>query len=189
MERFSAFTGIPRLCAKNLQILSDRGIIRAPLVGIVGDFIKIGDKVIFELDYQEFWIEVDVSLFCLNKHLKIELSLKIDKNDKFENLKQDIASISICLWNHFVKKQQDFHVYDYFLLKEFELLDFQEKSRNSIDLLVNDVYDFDSRIKCSCEFININMYIANILAHHIRINYLQKTKLISEHLSKIGKTN
>jgi hypothetical protein len=186
MERFGAFSGIPRLSAKKLQIFSESGITRAPLVGIVGDFIKNGDKVFFELDYQEFWIEVEVSLFCLNKHLKIEISLRIDKNDKFENLKQDIASISICLWNHFVKKQQDFHVYDYFLLKEFEILDFQEKPKESIDLLINDVYDFDSRIKCVCEFININQYISANLAHNFKINYLQKSKLISEYLAKLS---
>ena len=186
MERFGAFSGIPRLSAKKLQIFSESGITRAPLVGIVGDFIKNGDKVFFELDYQEFWIEVDVSLFCLNKHLKIELSLRIDKNDKFENLKQDIASISICLWNHFVKKQQDFHVYDYFLLKEFEILDFEEKPRESVDLLINNVYDFDSRIKCVCEFININQYISANLAQNVKINYLQKSKLISEYLAKLS---
>ena len=186
MERFAAFSGITRLTAKDLHIFNVNNLFKAPTEGIVGNFIKNGDKVIFDLDYEEFWLEVSVNLFSNNKKLKIEFFLRIQKYDFYENLKQNLISISTCLWNHYIKKQQDFNICEIYLLKNFEIIS-TVKCSESEGALVKDKLDFDSKIKCNCEFININQYILYNLVDKIKMSYLLKSKLVSDFLFKSSK--
>ena len=119
MERFAIFSGLPGLAAKNLYIKNDKGVNPAPLDGIVSDYIKSGDVIIFDLEYNEIWVEVDMTLFCLGKEYKIIFSLRVNLNEKITTFKQNIISISVELWNYLIK--EDLYENEiYYLLKKFE---------------------------------------------------------------------
>ena len=118
MERFAIFSGLG-LTATNLYIKNDKGLNPAPLDGIVSDYIKSGDTIIFDLDYDEIWIEVDMTLSCVGKEYKFLFSLKVDLNEKIINFKQNIISISVGLWNN-LKKEDNNEINIYYLLKKFE---------------------------------------------------------------------
>ena len=138
MEHFNSFTGIPRLNAKNLMIKKADYINKPLLEEIVGNSIKTGDKIIFDLDYEEFNILVDVNIFCCEKNeknLKIEFFLKVERNAKIEILKQNIISTIIFLWNQFISIQEENN--DFYLLKEFEIMGTRRKLEimNELDYL------------------------------------------------------
>ena len=119
MERFAIFSGLPGLTAKNLFIKNDKGINPAPLDGIVSDYIKSGDVIIFDLEYNEIWVEVDMTLFCVGKEYKILFSLKVNLNEKLINFKQNLISISVELWNNLIKEDNNENGI-YYLIKKFE---------------------------------------------------------------------
>ena len=118
MERFAVFSGIG-LTAKNLFIKNDLGLKPAPLDGIVSDYIKSGDMIVFDLEYDEIWIDVDMTLSCVGKEFKLLFSLKVDLNEKIINFKQNIISISVGLWNNLIKEHIN-EIETYYLLKNFE---------------------------------------------------------------------
>ena len=119
MERFAVFSGLYGLSAKNLFIKNGKGLNPAPLEGRVNDHIKSGDIILFDLNYEEIWIEVDMTLYCVVKEYKFLFSLKVNINEKLINFKQNLISISVGLWNNIIKEENNsFNVY--YLLKKFE---------------------------------------------------------------------
>ncbi len=119
MERFAVFSGLHKLSAKNLFIKNGKGLIPAPLEGTVNDHIKSGDIILFDLNYEEIWIEVDMTLYCVGKEYKFLFSLKVNLGEKLINFKQNIISLSVGLWNSLIKEENNlFNVY--YLLKKFE---------------------------------------------------------------------
>ena len=171
---FPVFSGLSKIGAKNLYIKNDKGLNPAPQEGIVSNHIKSGDMIMFDLEYEEIWIDVEMNLSCIcnDKKYKFMFSLKVNLNEKILNFEQNLISIAVESWKTLSREDNKANIF--YLLKKFDMegsrkLDLVNELDNTSSkisyksVFLKDKYTFESKVKCKAEFININQNILKML--------------------------
>jgi hypothetical protein len=142
----------------------------------VGDYIRSRDIVYFELQFTEIWLEVEMELFCEDKAMTLSFELKVENETYISELRHILIKLGIKSWKKYI---DDLTVdrenkIEYYLLYKFSLdLDNDEKGLDYIELekihgkcefssfleKVSERLNFESKIRCSLEFLNFNKII------------------------------
>lgn len=168
IEKFPKLSGLTGLQAKNLCIKSEKGLLPILSDEIMGNSIRSKDIIIFELEFSEIWLEVEMTLQSEDKNLKISFELKVAVDFFISHMKDILIKMGIKSWTKYILNNGDAtEHYDYYLFSKFILI-FSDKEGNvregEIELdnfneKIKDRFNFESNIKCRLEFLNLNQII------------------------------
>lgn len=88
----------------------------------IGDFLQSKDIIYFELEFEEIWLEVEMSLTSDdNKSLIISFEIKIQVNELITNLTKLLIKMGIKSWAKYILDIESYP--DYYLLTHFKYTD------------------------------------------------------------------
>lgn len=129
-----------------------------PLEGLVKDHIKSGDIIYFEISFKEIWLEIEISFVCETIIFKSDFEIRVDSNKFFCDLRFFLISISLKLWNDYIRSSKN-HNNFYYLLLDFY---FNHDNKFHLNDKIKDTIHFknlNSLIKCTVEFKQLNELI------------------------------
>jgi hypothetical protein len=130
IEKFPKLSGLTGLQAKNLCIKSEKGLLPILSDEIMGNSIKSKDTIIFELEFSEIWLEVEMTLQSEDKSLKISFELKVAVDFFISHMKDILIKMGIKSWAKYILDNEDApEDYDYYLFSNFILI-FSDKEGN-----------------------------------------------------------
>lgn len=126
IEKFPKFSGLNHTKAINLQKRTEKDLISIQEENekdnvLIGDYINSRDTILFDLEFTEIWLEVEMVLIAddANKPSnKINFELKVSMEDQMKNLKNALIKMGIDTWKSFTTKE-NCH-YDYYLFSNFK---------------------------------------------------------------------
>jgi hypothetical protein len=131
--------------------------------------IRAKDLIIFDLLFNEIWLEVEMTLQCEDRFFTISFDLKVETDSFINELKHILIKMGIKSWMKYIidnDEKPDKYLFYHFsidfmskdrekererekdLQKYIELDNFHEK--------IKDRFNFEGKIKCKLEFINFN---------------------------------
>ena len=87
MEKYPIFSGLNSLCSQNLA--TNKAVL--PKQGNVGELLKSGELVTFDLDSKDIWLDIQVNCYDLN--LVIFFEARVAKNLKIETVIKYLTEI------------------------------------------------------------------------------------------------
>lgn len=158
IEKFPKLSGLSGINTKNLLVKNEKGDVPLCYDVYLKNLIKAKDVVIFELDFKEIWLEVEMNLNSEDKNLNILFELKVNVNYFISHLKDILVKMGIQSWAKYVLDIEDnSEDYNYYLFSGF-YLNFSDKEGN---LLLKEM-ELDN--------FNGNLYNVIILFFSIRKN-------------------
>lgn len=135
IEKFPKLSGLTGLSAKNLCVKNEKGVAGLAQLNteddIIGNLIKPKDVIIFELEFSEIWLEVEMTLKSQNKNLKIAFELKVSLDYFISHVKDILIKMGIKSWNKYLKNNiKNQEEIDYYLFSNFSLT-FGNDEKNS----------------------------------------------------------
>lgn len=127
IEKFPKFSGLNHTKAINLQKKSEKGLITIKADSekdnfLIGDYINSRDTIIFDLEFSEIWLEVEMLLSCegvTNKASnKINFELKVSMEEPIKKFKNMLIKMGLDTWKRFTIKDKS--CYDYYLYSNFK---------------------------------------------------------------------
>lgn len=104
--------------------------------GKINDYIKPNDTIMFDLNFTEYWLEVDMLMTCDETNFNISFEIKVDCNSYISNLKSILIKMGITSWAQFVQDGEnlpDHYIYSSF---SFDFLK-DSKSNNNYNKINN----------------------------------------------------
>jgi hypothetical protein len=130
IEKFPKLSGLTGLQAKNLCIRTEKGYLQINSEEVMGNSIKSKDVILFELEFSEIWLEVEMTLQSEDKCLKISFDLKVAVDFFISHVKDILIKMGIKSWAKYVLDNEDTpEEYDYYLFSNFTLI-FSDKEGN-----------------------------------------------------------
>ncbi len=123
IEKFPKLSGLTGLSAKHLCIRTEKGLTPINSEEIMGSSIKSKDVIIFELDFTEVWLEVEMTLQSTDICLKISFELKVEVDFFIPHVKDILIKMGIKSWAKYIMDNEDNpEDYDYYLFSNFTLI-------------------------------------------------------------------
>lgn len=131
IEKFPKLSGLSGLTAKDLCLKTEKGLLPIKCEKI-GDMLKAKDLIIFELDFFEFWLEVEMTLECDSRSLQISFELKVKIDSYIAELKNILIKMGIKSWAKYSQDSEEhLEENDYYLFFNFAI-NFSDKEGLSI---------------------------------------------------------
>jgi hypothetical protein len=177
LERFDKFSGLSGIRIKKMYKKSEKSLESIPPEGLIKDYIKPGDKIIFEIECSEFWLQIDMNLKCLDQDIwyKTKFDLKLSYCSSFLDLKYILLNIGIKLFsdsiiNNNEEKDGDYcpafslEEHEFYLITNFNFINKcgQLRSINNLDEKVQLMIP-ERTISCCLTFSEFNNLIYNSL--------------------------
>lgn len=106
----------------------------------IGDFLESKDIIYFELEFEEIWLEVEMTLISDdNKSLIISFELKIQVNELITNLSKLLIKMGMKSWAKYILDIETNP--DFYLLTHFKYTNNYEQSRNSYTNRTKSVFE------------------------------------------------
>jgi len=195
VEKFPKLSGLSELATKDLSYKTEKGLI--PITDKKLDsFIKPKDIIIFDLEFSEIWLEIEMTLRSEENNLKICFEMKVLMESYISELKNILIKMGIKYWAAYLfdiyKNSED---YEYYLFESYTLIlpdkQINLNNINNIELdnfhgtiillmsnnleKVKDIFEFQRKVSCKIEieFLNLNYII-----------YRELTRLSAEKINK-----
>jgi hypothetical protein len=97
---------------------TEKGLIPLKSEGLIGDDIKAKDIIIFDLDFSEIWLEIEMTLESEDKTLKILFDLKVKVETYVTELKNNLIKMGIESWAKYMQSLSP-NNFDYYLFSNF----------------------------------------------------------------------
>jgi hypothetical protein len=115
IEKFPKISGLNGISSNNLFNCFDKLPINE---GKIYEYIKPNDIISFDLNFTEYWLEVDMVMSCDDKSFNITFELKVDCNSYISNLKNILIKMGITTWAQYVQEHGE-HIPDYYIYSSF----------------------------------------------------------------------
>ena len=139
IEKFPKLSGLNGLIAKDLAKKSPTGLVSIKKEGNIGDSIKPKDVIIFDLEFSEIWLEVEMALESEDNNLKITFELKVRIDSFIADLKHVLIKMGIKSWVKLLRQQEshdtsssDQEDNDYYIFSHFSI-NFSDKGGVAMD--------------------------------------------------------
>lgn len=122
VEKFPKLSGLSELATKDLCYITEKGLI--PISDKKLDsFIKPKDIIIFDLEFSEIWLEIEMSLRSEENNLKISFEMKVKMDSYISELKNILIKMGIKYWAAYLldiyKNSEDF---EYYLFSNYTMI-------------------------------------------------------------------
>ena len=158
---FPKLSNLKKLTIKNCKKKTEKGYVDLKCVGIIGNSLKSKDLIVFDLNFTDIWIEVN--MICESKELSSLFSFETKVPAKCNKtlLRNTLAKIAITYWAECYKNEN----YDYFIFSNIEIEDHHNDIKVDIN---NDLenkekkyihFNYNSTIKVKVSFKNLTFLI------------------------------
>lgn len=140
LEKFPKLSGLSGMDVKNLCIKNEKGLFPINPEGCSRS-IKANDTLIFDIEFSEIWLEVEMMLHCGEKILKISFELKILCDWTIFSLGEILIKMGIKSWaKYIIDNDEDNENYDFYLFANFFInyadgTDIDMKSKKNVSFL------------------------------------------------------
>ena len=164
-EIFPKLSGLNKLKVKNLKKKTEKNEEIDLIEGV--NFLKPKDVILFDLSFQEVWLDIQMTLICgdLKKKIQFELRVNLGKN---ENDFQDILiNLGITSFSKISGKN------DFYIFKKLNV-DYSHKE----NFVNNNIYfNFDDELKCSLEFLDLSEFVYGIIKQNDNFSHSLNNKI------------
>jgi hypothetical protein len=114
------------LIAKDLGIKTEKAIIPIDSEESLKNTIKSKEIVIFDLEFSEIWLEVEMTLESNQKNCKLSFEIKVRIDSLITRLKDILIKMGIKSWINFVSDgeinadQLDYYIFTSFTLSSYD---------------------------------------------------------------------
>ena len=162
-SQFPEYQNLEGLTAINLTKMEEDK--KLPLEGKIGDALRNGDIIYFDLISNEIWIKTNINMSnIINKNLKLNISMdiKVRLESKFKNLRYILLKTCINNFlNKFKKSGYNFH----YIVSEFNIFtsthgNIEENKLKSFDnMKIKQLFTFKNNVKIHIKFYPIELLL------------------------------
>lgn len=129
VEKFPKLSGLSELVAKNLSLKTEKGLIPISDKNL-DSFIKSRDVIFFDLEFNEIWLEIEMTLISEDNNFKMSFEIKVKVDSYISELRHVLIKMGIKSWAKYILDDDDC---DYYIFSKFSIIytDNEENRENS----------------------------------------------------------